>query len=123
MAAWERLALRAYKTNPFFEPWYLLPSLRQFGAGGDVQVMAWFRQGRLAGILPMLRSAAYYGRLVPHARGWLHSNAFCGVPYIAAGHEENFWRDLLAHLDRPARSKPCSCTCPCCRRMAGPMPR
>jgi CelD/BcsL family acetyltransferase involved in cellulose biosynthesis len=62
--------------------------------------MAWFRQGRLAGILPMLRSAAYYGRSVPYARDWLHPNAFCGVPLIAAGHEEDFWRDLLAHLDR-----------------------
>ena len=100
VADWERLAQRACEPNPFFEPWFLLPSLRQFGAGGGVHVMAWFRQGRLAGLFPMLRSAAYYGRPVPHARGWLHPNAFCGVPLIAAGQEEAFWRDLLAHLDR-----------------------
>ncbi len=103
VAAWERLAMHACEPNPFFEPWYLVPSLRQMDAGGRVQVMAWFQQGRLAGILPMLRSTDYYGRPLPHARGWLHPNAFCGVPLIAAGHEEDFWRDLLAHLDRRAQ--------------------
>lgn len=100
---WEGLTQRASEPNPFFEPWFLLPALRQLGAGGEVQVMAWYRHGKLAGVLPMLRSADYYGRPVSHARGWVHPNAFCGVPLIATGHEEAFWRDLLAHLDRHAQ--------------------
>ncbi len=100
IADWERLTPNAGEPNPFFEPWYMLPALRHLGEGGAVRVIAWFRQGKLAGLLPMLRSAAYYGRRVPHARGWLHPNAFCGVPLITAGKEEAFWRDLLAHLDR-----------------------
>jgi CelD/BcsL family acetyltransferase involved in cellulose biosynthesis len=37
---------------------------------------------------------------VPHAAGWLHANAFCGVPLVAAGLEEEFWRALLAHFDQ-----------------------
>ncbi|WP_245806100.1 GNAT family N-acetyltransferase [Erythrobacter donghaensis] len=102
IAAWERLLARAAEPNPFFEPWFLLPSLRQWGDAARVVIMAWFAEGRLAGLLPVVRSAKYYGHRVPHLGGWLHPNAFCGVPLIAAGHEEAFWRDLLAHCDRQA---------------------
>jgi CelD/BcsL family acetyltransferase involved in cellulose biosynthesis len=103
MAAWERLAARAAEPNPFFEPWFLLPALRQWGDAERVVTKAWFREGRLAGLLPVVRSAAYYGHGVTHAKGWLHPNAFCGVPLIAAGHEEAFWRAMFAHFDRRAR--------------------
>lgn len=98
LAAWERLVTRAAEPNPFFEPWYLLPSLRQWGTG--VKVAAWYHDGRLAGLLPLARSADYYGHRVPHAAGWLHANAFCGVPLVASGHETAFWQALIAHLDR-----------------------
>lgn len=100
LAAWERLGARAAEPNPFFEPWYLLPSLRQFGEG--VVVAGWFHEGRLAGLLPLARPQRYYGHAVPHVAGWLHANAFCGVPLVAAGHEDAFWQALLTHLDRRA---------------------
>lgn len=100
LAAWERLALRAAEPNPFFEPWYLLPSLRQWGEG--VRVKAWFHEGRLAGLMPVARGSRYYGHPLTHASVWLHANAFCGVPLVAAGHEEAFWEALLAHFDRRA---------------------
>jgi CelD/BcsL family acetyltransferase involved in cellulose biosynthesis len=103
VAAWERLAARAAEPNPFFEPWFLLPALRQWGEPERVVTKAWFHAGRLAGLLPVVRSARYYGHGVTHAKGWLHPNAFCGVPLIAAGHEEAFWRAMLAHFDRRAR--------------------
>jgi CelD/BcsL family acetyltransferase involved in cellulose biosynthesis len=102
-AAWERLVARAAEPNPFFEPWYLLPSLHQWGA--DVQVAAWFHEGRLSGLMPLARPSRYYGHRVPHVAGWLHANAFCGVPLVAAGHEDVFWHALLTHLDRrPGRA-------------------
>ena len=102
-AQWERLVARATEPNPFFEPWYLLPSLRLWGA--RMEIATWFHEGRLAGLMPLARPARYYGHPVPHAAGWLHANAFCGVPLIAAGHEQAFWQALLAHLDRhPARA-------------------
>lgn len=105
LAAWERLVARAAEPNPFFEPWYLIPSLEQWGAADDVRVKAWFHEGRLAGLLPVVRNAEYYGHAVTHAKGWLHANAFCGVPLIAAGHEDAFWEDILAHFDaRPRRA-------------------
>lgn len=103
LAAWKRLVDSACEPNPFFEPWFLLPSLRQWGEADRVVTKAWFYQGRLAALLPVVRSAEYYSHIVTHATGWLHANAFCGVPLIAAGHEEAFWRDMLAHFDRRAR--------------------
>ena len=103
VAAWERLVSRAVEPNPFFEPWFLLPALRQWGKADRVITKAWFHEGRLAGLLPVVRSAQYYSHIVTHATGWLHANAFCGVPLIAAGHEDAFWRDMLAHFDRRAR--------------------
>ncbi len=104
LAAWERLVARAAEPNPFVEPWFLIPSLRQWGDGARVSIMAWFAEGRLAGLLPVKRDADYYGHRVPHWGGWLHPNAFCGVPLVAAGHEDGFWRALLAHCDRHAGS-------------------
>jgi CelD/BcsL family acetyltransferase involved in cellulose biosynthesis len=103
VTAWERLAARAGEPNPFFEPWYLLPALRQWGASSRVVTKAWFVDGRLAGLLPVVRSAAYYSHMITHATGWLHANAFCGAPLILAGHEDAFWRDMLAHFDCSAR--------------------
>jgi len=100
LAGWERLVARAAEPNPFFEPWYLLPSLHQWGE--RVVVAAWFHEGRLAGLMPLARPQRYYGHPVPHATGWLHANAFCGVPLIAAGQEEAFWQTLLAHCDARA---------------------
>jgi len=103
LAAWERLVARAAEPNPFFEPWFLIPSLEQWGAASRVTVKAWFHDGRLAGLMPIVRSAKYYSHVVTHATGWLHPNAFCGVPLVVAGLEEEFWRALLAHFDRMAR--------------------
>lgn len=102
LAAWERLVARAAEPNPFFEPWYLIPSLRQWGEG--VRVKAWFHDGRLAGLMPVARAARYYGHPLTHASVWLHANAFCGVPLVAAGLEEAFWEALLAHFDAHAGS-------------------
>ena len=103
LAAWERLVGRAAEPNPFFEPWFLVPSLEQWGANNRVTVKAWLHDGRLAGLMPIVRSAKYYGHILTHATGWLHANAFCGVPLVVAGLEEDFWRAMLAHFDRMAR--------------------
>lgn len=103
IASWERLVARAAEPNPFFEPWFLVPSLEQWGAAGRIKVKGWFHDGRLAGLMPVARRASYYGHHVTHVSGWLHANAFCGVPLVAAGLEEEFWRALLAHFDRSAR--------------------
>lgn len=101
-AAWELLVAEAAEPNPFFEPWLLLPALKQWGAQHGIVIKAWYAYGRLAGLLPVRASANYYGHRVPHLAGWLHANAFCGAPLILTGFEEAFWRALLADADRSA---------------------
>ncbi len=103
LAAWERLVAAACEPNPFFEPWFLIPSLRQWDAGDAVVIKAWYCAGKLCGLMPVQRSASYYGHHLTHAAGWLHANAFCAAPLIAAGHEDAFWRGLLAHFDHSPR--------------------
>jgi hypothetical protein len=102
LVAWERLIARAAEPNPFFEPWYLLPSLQQWGVVERVRIMAWLHEGRLAGLMPVVRGARYYGHPITHAAAWLHPNAFCGVPLVIAGSEDAFWEDVLAHFDHSA---------------------
>lgn len=102
LVQWHRLVAHAAEPNPFFEPWYLLPALGQWGATDRVVTKAWFHEGRLAGLLPVRRGTAYYSHVVPHATGWLNPNAFCGTPLVASGLEDAFWTDILAHFDRRA---------------------
>ncbi|MEM7665696.1 MAG: GNAT family N-acetyltransferase [Pseudomonadota bacterium] len=99
VSAWEALAANACEPNPFFEPWFALPSLDAFGSAANVAIFARYNDDALTGLLPIGRATDYYGYPVPHAATWLHDNAFCGTPLIARGLERDFWRALLAHLD------------------------
>ena len=99
VAAWDRLALDASEPNPFFESWYLLPSLRHLARGQDVMILRFERAGELAGLLPILRTPRYYRWPVPNLTSWLHDNCFCGVPLIARGAETAFWRAVLDWAD------------------------
>lgn len=93
------LARAATEPNPFFEPWFLLPAIRQFDIGRRVELAAYYRRGELCGLLPLIRTSSYYGYPVPHLAIWLHPNAFSGVPLIRRGHEQGFWHALLEMLD------------------------
>lgn len=99
---WDDLAADPSEPNPFFERWFLLPSLREFGHDTSPQLLAVFAQDRLIGIMPIARPARYYGYPIPHVSAWLHDNAFCGAPLIARGSEGDFWRAVLGHFDRVA---------------------
>ena len=101
--AWEALALAASEPNPFFEPWFVLPSLNAFAPKSKIELFAHFTEGELTGLLPIGRTFDYYGYPVPHASGWQHDNAFCGTPLVARGMERSFWRSLFLHLDRNTR--------------------
>ncbi|MDY7098754.1 MAG: GNAT family N-acetyltransferase [Pseudomonadota bacterium] len=99
---WEALARQAGDPNPFYEHWFLLPSLQGFDPDGRVQIIAHFQANQLTGLMPLSRSNNYYGYPLPHFSNWFHDNIFCAVPLIAVGHEEAFWRDLLTLLDATA---------------------
>lgn len=97
--AWDRLARNASEPNPFFESWYLLPSLRHLPETESVTILRYEQDGRLAGLLPVVHSPRYYRWPVPQLSSWLHANCFCGVPLVATGAEVPFWQAVLRWAD------------------------
>ena len=65
-ALWARLAERAIEPNPFFESWFLLPSLRALDPAGAVRILVIEQNGEWLGLLPIVPAARYYGRPLPH---------------------------------------------------------
>ncbi|MBB4859733.1 CelD/BcsL family acetyltransferase involved in cellulose biosynthesis [Novosphingobium chloroacetimidivorans] len=102
VAAWDALALQASEPNPFFESWYLLPSLRHLSRDGQVQLLRFDLDGQLAGLLPIVRQGRYYRHPFPNLANWLHPNVFCGAPLVAAGAEVPFWQAMLRWADENA---------------------
>jgi len=99
-ASWDALAAGASEPNPFYESWYLLPSFRALDPLGTVRVLRFECAGKLAGFLPLARSARYYRYPAPHLASWVHANCFLGLPLVTAGLERDFWQAVLAWADR-----------------------
>jgi CelD/BcsL family acetyltransferase involved in cellulose biosynthesis len=99
-AAWKALAERASEPNPFFESWYLLPSLRALDPAGWVRLLIMARGDEWLGLMPVTDETSYYGYPAPHLRNWTHANCFVGAPLVAAGEETAFWGALLEWADR-----------------------
>ncbi len=104
IARWDALAHWASEPNPFYESWYLIPSLRSLDTEGDVRMLCFEADGQLAGLIPIVRASSYYGYSIPHIRNWVHDNCFCGTPLVAKGLESAFWRALLEWTDNNTRS-------------------
>ena len=96
-AEWEQLVVTAASPNPFFEPWFLLPSCAEIAP--DIQIATLRRDGRLAALMPLQRLRDYGNRPVPHWGNWLHHNAFCGAPLVIAGAEAHLAHALLGWAD------------------------
>jgi hypothetical protein len=101
-AGWDALAARAAEPNPFAERWCLEAGLAAFDPRGTVQLAVLTVDGALAGVLPIVRRAHYERYPFPHLGNWVHANAFCGAPLVAAGQEHAFWRELLGWADAHA---------------------
>jgi CelD/BcsL family acetyltransferase involved in cellulose biosynthesis len=97
--AWDELARCAAEPNPFFESWYLLPSLESFNRGSDISILCFTQGGVLRGLMPIARQQNYEGWPVPHVGNWLHCNIFLGTPLVAPGAEVHFWRAVLEWAD------------------------
>jgi CelD/BcsL family acetyltransferase involved in cellulose biosynthesis len=102
IARWDALSLMACEPNPFFESWYLLPSLRAFDPSGRIALLRVEANGALIGLMPLGRPRSYYGHPLPHLGSWIHANCFLGCPLVATGAEEQFWHALLGWADRHA---------------------
>ena len=99
IAGWDALAQAAVEPNPFYESWYLLPSLGVFDPDNHVELLCLEADGRLVGLLPLRREHRYYRHPLPHWRNWVHANVFLGNPLVAEGFETAFWREALAWCD------------------------
>ena len=102
IAAWDYLADVASEPNPFFESWYLLPSLEALDRAGDVAILRFEQDGALRGLLPVARPRMYYHLPVPNLASWLHANCFLGTPLVETGCEVPFWQALLDWADKNA---------------------
>jgi CelD/BcsL family acetyltransferase involved in cellulose biosynthesis len=101
---WDALAQGAVEPNPFYESWYLLPSLELLDPAGSVRLLCLELAGQLVGLLPVARASDYYGRPLPHWHAWVHANIFCALPLVAPGAEKMFWRAVLNWADEAGRS-------------------
>jgi CelD/BcsL family acetyltransferase involved in cellulose biosynthesis len=101
---WDTLAKWAVEPNPFYESWYLLPSLDALDPSGSVRLLCVEMSGQLIGLLPVVRARRYYGRPMPNWQAWVHSNIFCALPLVAAGAEKVFWRAVLDWVDETDRT-------------------
>ncbi len=105
-AQWRALAGTTGQGNPFYEDWYLLPSLDAFDPSGKVRIFALFDgpagAEHLVGLLPIARSYRYGRWPIAHITNWMHPNIFLGQPLIAAGYEDAFWQALVRECDAKA---------------------
>ena len=99
LANWDALASNASEPNPFYESWYLAPSIEQFGSENDIRLLCVERDDELLGLLPLVKPRDYYGYSLPHWRNWVHANCFCGLPLIAQGTETTAWQTILDWCD------------------------
>ena len=89
---WQELASDAAEPNPFYEPWMLLPALRNFARSGRVEVVVVSRGDRLCGLFPV---AWRRGR----AELWRHPYCYLTAPLLRRGCERaaiRCWLDAMA---------------------------
>ncbi len=100
IAAWRDLAHRSTDPNPFFEYWFLIPSLTAFDPAGHARLAIMVEGGTLVGLMPFWCDPVYHGRRIDHVSPWLHSNMFLGSPLLVQDRETAFWSHYLDHADR-----------------------
>ena len=98
-AAWEGLARSAAEPNPFFESWFLLPSLARLDGGRGGSILCFRQEGMLAGLMPIVRHHHYERWPLPHLGNWVHQNIFFGTPLVAPQAAVPFWRAVLDWAD------------------------
>ena len=105
VSEWTTLCCSATDPNPFFEPWFLIPSLKAHDPSGSVKLVTLRENGALRALVPLQPSASYYGHPIPHLRVWLHDNAFCGNPVVQRGYEHAFWSNMLSWADGNSQTR------------------
>jgi len=109
--AWEDLAASALDPNVFYEPWMMMPALRNFGAAKQLLIALIFtadpaRPGTplLCGLFPLECGRGYKGMPVKFLRLWRHKHCFLTTPLIRAGYERQTLEKFFDWLATDARS-------------------
>jgi len=113
--AWEDLAANAIEPNAFYEPWMMMPAVRAFGAGRNLQfalVLANEAERHdgtplLCGIFPLERQNHFQGlsRKLPFKtlRLWKHKYCYLCTPLVREGYGRQViaaffdWLDAGSH--------------------------
>ena len=98
-AGWDALARDAAEPNPFYESWFLLPSLARLDGGRNGSLLCFRQGGNLSGLMPIVRQHQYERWPLPHVGNWVHRNIFFGTPLVAPRAEAPFWRSVLDWAD------------------------
>ena len=98
-AHWLALAKRASFPNPFFEAWFLIPSLEALDPRGRVMLAMLIADGELRGLTPLQRSDHHHNRKLTNLSSWTHHNAFCATPLVEREFEDQYWAAILDWCD------------------------
>lgn len=101
---WRTLVRRASEPNPFFERWFLKPSLQNLDPNEECAAIVVKLGDTTCGLMPITRKGTYSRWPVPHLSNWTHPNIFLGTPLVAKGSELSFWRGALKWADQHAGS-------------------
>jgi len=101
--AWEELAASAAEPNPFFEPWMMLPAMKELGGGLDLRVALLYAPDGvrphgpqiLCGVFPLQFNRSYKGLPVSVLTLWRHRYCFLSVPLIRKGCVDQVLRSFL----------------------------
>ena len=111
LPAWEDLAANALEPNVFYEPWMMMPALRNLISDKTILTALIFtadptRHGTplLCGIFPLECERGYKGLPVKVLRLWRHKHCFLATPLIRAGYERETLEAFFDWLSNDARS-------------------
>jgi CelD/BcsL family acetyltransferase involved in cellulose biosynthesis len=106
LTQWEALANNLAEPNAFYEPWMLVPAIRQF-APRQLEIALILQnhktQGeRAIGLLPLERIHHFRGSPVSALRFWRHPHCYLCTPLIAKDAQRECWEAFFAW----ARARP-----------------
>jgi len=90
--AWQELADHAMESNPFYEPWMLMPAVKKLGLGKSLRFIFIYqtnpldpaRVAQLHGFFPMELLSRFRNLPVRAVRLWQHLHCFLCTPLVRA---------------------------------------
>jgi hypothetical protein len=113
LVAWEDLAHNLAEPNAFYEPWALLPALRQFGTGLDLSFVLVYLSSNahrpeplLCGFFPLQRRRLYRFLPVAVLEPWRHLYCPLCTPLLRQGHAKPVLETFFSWLSRDSLGAP-----------------